>query len=220
MTNIWQTVKNSSRQLRNQKAKEEQSIARVSERLDTPTLIFFIVIVFILSFLGWLGAVAVDSSGIFDPPVIRPIPDARILNNIRPNSTSYVDATSLDHGDGKVVIGKKDGNVIIFDRETGLLSQEKIDNSQTIYSDVSILSAGCDWTDIQDLELKCPNKDIVFATTEEGGIAIRNSSGNWTTLISDMPWTGNEWSLRFKTKTYHTWLLVKMVIWYLHMELM
>ncbi|WP_299771219.1 peptidoglycan-binding domain-containing protein [uncultured Tateyamaria sp.] len=173
------------------RANREAQTARVRERLDLPLAAIVLIGVLALAAAGYFAAQAADRSGWFDPPVLRPLPDARILTNLRDSDAPFVGGAALADGEGPVVLLREDGQMARFDETTGLVSTWEITSQDTkLQSPVTALSAGCN--NLQTPGSPCPDPDRLFLLSEGGGLVESGTGRSWTLRLSDAPWVGND----------------------------
>ena len=117
--------------------------AKVRERLDAPFAILLGVGILVLMALGYAGSVAIDRAGLFDPDIVRPLPDARILTNLRDSDAPFIAGAALADGEGPVVLLRDDGQLAQFNEVTGLVSHSRIDVGDVgLNSPLVMMSAG------------------------------------------------------------------------------
>ena len=171
------------------RAKREAQTARLRERLDLPLAAIVLTGVLALAAVGYFAAQAADRSGWFDPPILRPLPDARILTNLRDSNAPFVGGAALADGEGPVVLLREDGQMAQFDETTGLVSTWAVTSKDTrLQSPVTALSAGCN--NLQTPDTPCPDPDRLFLLSEGGGLVESDTGRSWSLRLSDTPWIG------------------------------
>lgn len=152
---------------------------RLPERLDPALLVVLISVTALLVGGGSLLSSIERSRGYFDPPLVEPIPDRRILENARANPADFVDGVML----GNVALfGRSDGTVLRYDGDLELFSEEGIPRDG-LSSPLDLLSRDCGPV----IGQTCAS-GTAFAVTVEGGLAQRNGPGDWRTLLGDGLW--------------------------------
>lgn len=123
------------------------------------------------------------TQGWSDPPVAQPVEDARILTNIRSHGEPFVDAT-LVPAEGAVYAVRRSGTVHRLNLATMLWSDETLkDLAPDLSTPVTLLQPGCGHYTAQ-ASAACQTEGILFAVTEGGGVAMRQS-GRWSVLVGD-----------------------------------
>lgn len=158
-----------------------------------PALLFVLsMLAFVLLVLAGTAAIVETRNGYLDPPIVEPLPDRRILTNIRtPSHAPFADAV-LDDRSGTLLAIRKDGLVHRFDRRTQLIGEEDVRADRGTTGAVALASHGCGQTGGGDLSASdpCGLDGVTFATTTRGGLALRSERGTWRTLVGDATWIG------------------------------
>jgi hypothetical protein len=157
------------------------------QRFD-PALVTVLALVVAVGIVAGLGWASVERwRGFFDAPVVRAVVDKRVLADFRSNPSPLVDAVRL--GDS-VVLGRKDGNLHVYDVPKELFADGQIPRSPNLTGHLSILSQGCG-DRVQAGMPPCPVAGTVFAVTDKGGLA-RMDAGRWQVVLGDEAWIGRD----------------------------
>ncbi|UXX83795.1 peptidoglycan-binding domain-containing protein [Roseovarius pelagicus] len=167
--------------------------ATVRERIDLPVAVLALAGTVLLAVAGFFGAQAIDRSGWWDPPVVQPLPDARILNNLRDSDAPFIGGGALADGEGPVILMRDNGQMARFDEETGLVETWEVTVDETeLQTGIAAVSAGCG--KLQNTDTPCPEPDRLFVLSEGGGIAQSDNGTDWRVRLRDTPWIGEEGS--------------------------
>jgi hypothetical protein len=165
--------------------------ATVRERVDLPVAALALAGIVLLAVAGFFGAQAVDRSGWWDPPLVQPLPDARVLTNLRDSDAPFIGGAALADGEGPVILLRDDGQMARFDEETGLVKTWKLTADETeLQTGIAAMSAGCG--KLQSTDRACPAPDRLFVLSEGGGIAQSDNGTDWHVRLRDSPWIGEE----------------------------
>ena len=160
-------------------------------RLDILLLVGLVVLVSLFLVLG-TGILQIgDRLGVFDPSPVQPVPDKRILRNIRADiqSQPLLEAT-LHQGDGLIHISQQGRILHRFDPQTELWQTETpFASTQAISSEIVALRSGCGADPQSDRRDACPDIHSLWARSEAGGLA-RLQDDAWTTVLGDRPFMG------------------------------
>lgn len=161
------------------------------QRIDIVLIGGVIAALLILVFI-WFAAVQYGKiRGLFDPPVVRPLADERILRNVRDNATinPFLDAT-YHNTDGRIYISQEGGVIHRYDPQTRLWSTETpFKGNVGLNPDFIFLRSGCGNDPQAEISLICPDPDSLWGVTASGGLA-RRQEGNWEILIGDTSFIG------------------------------
>lgn len=165
--------------------------AKVRERFDTPFAVIAIVGVLALMGIGYLTSLALDRAGGLDPDVVRPLPDARILTNLRDSDAPFIAGATLSDGEGDVVLLREDGQLARINEATGLVSHAVIDPvAEGLDSELVALSAGCGRARVGETDTPCPMPDRLYGLSQNGGIIESDTGRDWRVRLRDAPWQG------------------------------
>jgi ligand-binding sensor domain-containing protein len=124
-------------------------------------------------------------------PVIQPIEDERILTNIRDDirkNPPLLDAVM--HSDGKIYISQKGSVVHNYAPDTKLWDREETGLAGILNdADITLLGSNCGVDPRSDLYGGCPQKNILWGTTQKGSLVYRDN-GQWHIMIGDSLFTG------------------------------
>ena len=163
--------------------------AKVRERFDTPLAIIAGVGALALIGIGYFTSLAFDRAGVFDPDVLRPFPDERILTNLRDSDAPFVAGATLSDGEGSVVLLRKDGQLAYINEVTGLVSHTAIDPvAEGLQSQLVALSAGCGRSRVGAAATPCPTPNRLYGLSENGGIIESDTGRDWRVRLRDAPW--------------------------------
>ena len=180
----WRGLDETAAKLWADGSKRRLTWPRPLQRLD-PVLGGLVVAVGLgLVSLGWGLAAVERTRGFFDPPLVAPVPDPRILSDFRKADASFADAVML--GDD-AFLGRTDGTIQRYDTETELFAGESLPRDGRLTGNLSLLSQGCG--DALGAGLPpCPAGDTLFAVTDRGGLARRDGGGTWSVVLGDAGW--------------------------------
>lgn len=174
------------------RSRTRQRDAKPQERLDRVLTGVFVLGFAALAASGWLWARSIDARGDFDPEVLRPLPDARLLTNLRDSDAPFIGAAALNDGAGPILMAREDGQVTLFDPETELISTEQLPGADAgLETPPQSLGSACGLVEPGDTAVGCTLPESAFVRTQAGGIAAR-LEGRWRVLLSDEPWIGLE----------------------------
>ncbi|WP_162801207.1 hypothetical protein [Azospirillum brasilense] len=130
--------------------------------------------------LGWL-----------DPPVVAPVRDERLLDNLRRDLPEQKLLAAAWHGDeGVLSISQSGGSVHRFDPGTGLWSRETPSkDAPALQSDLVQMRAGCGGDPAA--RSACADPAPLWGLGERGAL-VRRHEGTWRTLIGDSAFIGND----------------------------
>lgn len=167
--------------------------AKVRERLDRPFAILAAVGVLALMGGGYFLSVALDRAGAFDPDVVRPLPDDRVLTNLRDSDARFIAGATLGDGEGRIAVLREDGALAYFNESTGAITNSVVDPIGIgLQSPLVALSAGCGRERVDPGAMPCPAPDRVFGLSQNGGIIESDAQGDWRVRLRDAPWIGRD----------------------------
>lgn len=165
--------------------------AKVRERLDRPFATLVAAGVLALMGSGYFLSVALDRAGAFDPEVVRPLPDDRVLTNLRDSDSPFIAGATLGDGEGRIAMLREDGTLAYFNESTGSVSHSIIDPiGLGLQSPLVALSAGCGRERVDQGALPCPAPDSLYAMSQNGGILESDAQSDWRVRLRDAPWIG------------------------------
>jgi hypothetical protein len=163
------------------------------KRIDV-VLIILVSVIFSVFILWWLLGVLVGHRfGIFDPPLVRPIKDPRILINIRDNidKNPLLDAV-FHEPEGYVYLSQEGGIIHGYNPSTGLWFSEKTFlQDRLINPEIILLRSGCgtDPLSYRKSSRECWDANSLWGLTGNAGLVLR-SHGKWEIVKSDSMFIG------------------------------
>lgn len=161
------------------RAEAALDLPRPRQRLDAGLAAVLALLAGVGATLGFAAAGWIASSGVFDPPVLAPVGDPRILTDYRDNPAPAVDAIAAG---GDLLIARQDGSIDAFDMAGRTFAAEGLPRDGLLSGDLALLAADC-------AAQPCPPGAEVFAITAEGGLA-RRDGGGWDVILGDMAFVG------------------------------
>jgi hypothetical protein len=135
---------------------------------------------------SWLFVTTDAKYGWLDEAVFAPVLDDRRLSNIRDPAlaTGFADM-ALDRIGRSLFVVRTDGTLHRWDLDTELWTESDPGGLDTITSRIRAISADC------GVERPSPTcvPGLVWAISEEGGLAAWNPGGGWRTVIGETRWT-------------------------------
>ena len=163
--------------------------ARPRDRLDSALAMLAAVSLAALVALAAFVALAIDRAGYFDPPVLRPMPDLRALENFRDSSAPIIGAAVMGDGAGDIVVLRSDGELTRIDPVAGLMDTETLPDAETgLETPARIIAAGCGLA--EPGPSRCPEADTLSVVSEGGGILRQTAGARWRVVLHDNAWTG------------------------------
>jgi hypothetical protein len=191
MKSLFRIKRDAALSARDKRAGHAIRDARMRERLDTPFAVLAVIGLLGLMGIGYFAALSFDRSGAFDPALLRPLPDARIVSNLRDSDAPFIGAASLGDGEGAVLLLRQDGQLARINESTGLVSHSSIDAEEIgLQSNIAALSAGCGRTKAGDLTEACPDPDRLYLLSQDGGLAESDNGRDWRIRLRDAAWIG------------------------------
>ncbi|MGD2087603.1 MAG: hypothetical protein PVH61_15560 [Candidatus Aminicenantes bacterium] len=163
------------------------------KRIDIVWLIL-VLVVFSIFILWWLlGVLLGHRFGMFDPPLVRPIKDPRILINIRDNINKNPLLDAVFHEpEGYVYLSQEGGIIHGYNPSTGLWFSEKTFlQDRLINPEIILLRSGCgtDPLSYRRSLRECWDAHSLWGLTGNGGLVLR-SQGKWEIVKSDSMFIG------------------------------
>jgi len=158
------------------------------KRIDA-VWILLVITLFTVFILWWLIGVLVGHRlGIFEPPLIRPVKDSRILSNIGDTITNkpLLDAV-FQEADGFIYLSQQGGSIHRYNPATALWYTEKPFSKEQLFNPgIVLLRAGCgaDPLSYRKSSGQCWDKDSIWGLSVNGGL-VRRSKGQWDIVKSD-----------------------------------
>lgn len=171
---------------------------RFRNRVDAVwlTVLFSIFTIFVL---GWfVGVILGNRFGLFDPSLIRPLEDPRILSNVRKGIESQPILDAVYHPkEDRVYISRKGGGIYSFQLSTGLWRTEHpfASGETAAWSqghenpDIVLLRSG-NGTDALSYRPAPGDPHSLWGVTSNGGIC-RRVENQWQALIHDSQFIGS-----------------------------
>lgn len=129
-----------------------------------------------------------------DPPILRPLPDDRILTNLRDSTAPFIGSTEMPGGDHLML--RTDGRIARLDPVTGLFSGDSLPTN-ALKTPAVALAAECapDSSGSEPAAGRCQDPGALHVLSQDGGV-LRGETGltgrlKWQILLSDKPWTGS-----------------------------
>lgn len=188
MTAAWAGVRDRADAARATQARATLRQAGWAERLDGALLGLCVLLLIGLLAAGFGAARLIDRTGAFDPEILRPLPDRRILDDLHSNPSPYIGAARMNAAGDTVALMRRDGTVTIYDPLRQLASGDDGFRDLGLATPAIALADGCGGT-VDGAPVGCAPQDTLLVLTEGGGLATRRG-GDWRTLISDHAWTG------------------------------
>ena len=189
MGEAWDILRRDGAKAAKQRLRYEQRSARLFERFDGLLAALLVALVGLAGVIGYLGSRAEDRAGMFDPNVVRPLPDPRILENFRDSDAPLLGAAALGDGAGRWALARTDGSVTLFDPDTELLQSIQMPSGPSgLGSQPRVLGAGCGFLGPGPNGALCSDPDTAFLVSADGGVI--GYDGSWDVLLSDVPWIG------------------------------
>lgn len=158
-------------------------VLRLHQRLDLPLLIGIILVFGGAIVATFFGVRALEQAGWFDPPIVQPLRDERILTNVRDNlpNRQFTHAV-LNPPTGEVVIAQQGGAIHRYDPRTHLWQSETPLSRPDFGGDVTILRSGCGDHPLAENPAACADPNSLWAVSLSGGLA-RSLNRRWELLI-------------------------------------
>ncbi len=141
---------------------------------------------------GWFAYVFVGTrAGWFDAPIVQPVRDNRILVNVRDQLARNPLLAAVTHlPDRQLYIAQAGGIIHRYNPRTRLWSaEEPFAATAPINRDFVMLRSGCGADPLSSRAASCPDADVLWAVTREGGL-VRKQNEQWEILIADTAFVG------------------------------
>ncbi|MCP4589690.1 MAG: hypothetical protein GY842_03005, partial [bacterium] len=191
----WDNRRKNLRERFDNAMRAEISSLRFRERFD-PVMIALVALVFAVLTCAILIAVEVGRrAGRFNPPAeFRPVPDERILTNLRHDLAEQPLAAAAYHAPEKALfIARKGGLIHRYDPETGLWSEERaFADASLVKSNELYLRSGCGADPQSRHRMSCADPESLWLVGKNGGLVQRRRRGDWRVLLSEPPFMGTD----------------------------
>lgn len=183
MTARWDHLRRAAEQSAANRIRRTTAGLRWRQRADIVLTAIVATVVVVAVSSGAFMAYSAAIRPWFDPPVLQPVRDDRILTNIHdPEAAPLVDALTSPSR-GETYFARIDGTVHVLDAET-LLFSDTDTLPDAITTDLAQITTLCQGSqDCDDVGL--------LALSDAGGVAVLEDR-SWRTLISDQPWIGRD----------------------------
>lgn len=161
-------------------------------RLDPVLLLVLLALIAMGVAGGWLAAEAGTRLGLFDPPLLRAVPDDRLLVNLRDGlAEAPLTAGAAHEAEGALYLVQRDGRLHRFDIATGLWSTtHPFGAASGLPAPLSALQTGCGHPPGAD-PAGCADPQALWALGSDGGVA-RREGGSWRALIPETAFLGRD----------------------------
>lgn len=191
MKDGWQPAQ--TRAAADEVARRRQAVrdGRFRDRFDGAAALLLALFVLGAGLVGLYGKAAIDKEGYADPDILRPLPDERLLTNLRDSDAPFVGMAPLGDEASKVLFLRQDGQATFFDPETEIFSTDRLpDGLIDPGRDAPVLlGGGCGWVEPPP-SLACQHATSAFVLTKNGGVLQRSGNGRWSTLLATDAWIG------------------------------
>jgi hypothetical protein len=167
-------------------AAETRGLSLLS-RLD-PVLAPVLLLSAVVVLCGWIAVVMVgERYGLFDPDMVRPVPDERKLVNIRDQlATRPFLAAVLHQPERRLYLLQAGGQIHSYNPDTELWSSEQ---PAFTSGELVTLRSGCG-NDPLSHHQECADSESIWALTDRGGL-VRRSAGVWQVIVGDSSFAGD-----------------------------
>jgi hypothetical protein len=186
---LWNSPQKSHIELQRQRFINRSRQMPLKKRLDAVLLIAILFVLITVSSTLYFAIAIGKRDGVFEPRLVRSLPDERILENIR-NPEDQPDFYSAVNFEGQVFISQEGGLIHRYDPSTGIWSTERpFINGGLKDPNLVALRSGCGTDPISDYYSDCPDRKNLWAITARNGLA-RRVNGQWDLLIDDSVYEG------------------------------
>lgn len=190
MTRDWSSERSAAETSRAARSRRALNDARPGERGDITIAGLSAIALAALLAIGWLVGGVLDRNALADPRVLQPLPDPRILSNMRDSYAPFVAGTPLERND--VALLRADGRMTYVDQHTGLISDDLYPVGPGGLSTAPVaMTASC--ADLPASSETCDDPEALSVLSEGGGLirGVREGSRmSWQMLLHDSPWIG------------------------------
>lgn len=132
---------------------------------------------------------AADRAGIFDPPLVAPLADQRLLDNVRRDLPAKEFLAAVLHAPEQALyLSQAGGSVHRYDTATRLWSRETPRTEPGL--DLVALRSGCG-DDPEAAPSACADSESLWALGRSGAL-LQRRNGAWRTIIGDNLFTGRD----------------------------
>ena len=138
-----------------------------------------------ITLVAWTSYTVLGTQrGWFDPPLIAPLADDRILTNIRKEIDQHPLLAAVWHAASQQIVIAQSGNQVHwYQPDNGIWwTETPLAGSPLIHSDIYQLRSGCGGPDDSDFE--CPNPNVLWALTRQGAL-LSHTFGQWHALTTE-----------------------------------
>lgn len=136
---------------------------------------------------GWfVGITLSERLGWFAPPLVQPLPDERILTNVRDNLTENPLVEAVFHpADATLYLAQQGGTIHRYHAPTGLWASER--PFTLANENIIALRSGCGSDPASDYP--CAEAESLWGLTADGGL-VRRYGGAWQVIAGDTAFRG------------------------------
>jgi hypothetical protein len=159
-------------------------------RIDGVLLTFGAVALSALLILWFFVVQTADSIHLLEAPVVSLLKDERILFNVRDNLPDSPFLDAVLHSDNRIYISQAGGLIHRYDPATGLWSYERpLPGDGLSNHNYVLLRSGCGDDPRSEAAKSCPEPNVLWAVTENGGL-IKRSGRSWEVVVGDTAFRG------------------------------
>ncbi|WP_448207786.1 hypothetical protein [Azospirillum sp. sgz302134] len=153
------------------------------QRIDPGSILLWAGLVAGFSALVALAFLGASLLGWLERPGAAPLPDERLLGNLRDGIAERPFLDAVAHNDGALYVSRRGQVVHRWSASTGLWSDETVADSG-LTSDLVALQSGCGEDATAARRQPCPVEDTLWGLSQRGGLA-RRQGGVWTAVFAD-----------------------------------
>ncbi|NBC32746.1 MAG: hypothetical protein GVY13_08730 [Alphaproteobacteria bacterium] len=193
MSGGWQAQRNALRRSRRRRLAAALRQVPLAGRLDPALLLLVVLGLGLAAGTGWLAAEAVARLGLFEPPLLRVVPDDRLLANLRDGlEEDPLTAATVHVRESALYLAQQDGRLHRYDLATGLWSTTRpFGPGSGLAGPVTALRAGCGGGAAGSDADDCADPEVLWAMGRAGGL-LRRDAGGWRALIPDTAFIGRD----------------------------